>query len=120
MTFQTFAQKGQPVSVVVNDVSSDWLKDTSTCLGLRYKRLDDLIHAKVDSISKEILWEKLGKPDRTQRFFSGTSKKNYVEYVYYICKKGCPKPLVSDISIVFVFEEAESHLVEIRVQDYSG
>lgn len=107
-------------SEAIQAASADWRKDSSSCLGLRQKIYKPILHSRPDSITKEQLFQKLGKPNRIQKFYSGTTNKNYVEYIYYVYKDQCPKISVEGYAIGFIFDESEINLVEIADHEYCG
>jgi hypothetical protein len=114
------SQRKRPLSEVIQQVSSDWRKDSTSCNGYRHKIFKDVLDSQVDSTTKELLFSKLGKPNYIQRFYNGNTKKNYVSYIYFVYKDNCPKIEVDGLAIQFIFDESESHLVEISEIMYCG
>ena len=81
---------------------------------------DILLKAKPDPLMKTTLFRALGKPNRISRFYSGLTKKNYVEFLYYTYKDECPKIVLEGRAIGFVFDEDENELIEIVEHEYCG
>ena len=119
-TIFTNAQQTSQLRSVLENISTQWKSDSNSCKGYRLNVSKAVLACKPDSISKAFLLSKLGKPNYTQKFFSGITKKNYVAYVYYIYMDTCPKMRVEGKAIVFAFDETESYLVEIEERDYCG
>jgi hypothetical protein len=107
-------------TAAVHFVSDQWRKDSSSCLGLRFKVYNILLKSKPDSLKKTTLFGALGKPNRISRFYSGVTKKSYVEYIYYTYKDECPKIGVEGRAIGFVFDEDEIELIEIVQHEFCG
>jgi hypothetical protein len=105
---------------VCGQVSEQWKIDSNSCKGYRLKVAESLTKAQKDSISKDFLFSKLGKPNIIQRFSSGYPRKDYVEYIYYIYKDNCPKINVEGASIGFVFDKTETYFIRIDDHDYCG
>ncbi len=119
-TSQLLAQNAQPVTDVIRLVAKDWQADSSSCLGLRFKVYKSLLRSRPDGITKEELIRQLGKPDIIQKFFSGITRKNYFEYIYFTHKDNCPKIQLEGLSIGFVFDENGITLLEITEHEYCG
>jgi hypothetical protein len=79
-----------------------------------------LTKAKIDSISKDFLFAKLGQPNKIQKYSAGYPRKDYVEYIYYIYKDDCPKIRIEGAAIGFVFDETETLFIRIDDHDYCG
>ena len=109
-----------PATQAIQSVSAEWRKDSSSCLGLRIKIYESVLNSKPDSLSREKLFSELGKPNQIQRFYSGVTRRNYVEYIYYVYKDQCPKISLAGYAIGFVFDESETILIEIVDHDYCG
>lgn len=109
-----------PATQAIQIVSTDWRKDSSSCLGLRIKIYETVLNSKPDSLSKNKLFRELGNPNKIQRFYSGVTRRNYVEYIYYVYKDQCPKIFLEGYAVGFVFDETETTLVEIVDHEYCG
>src|SRR5688500_3567362 len=83
-----FAQNGAATSATITEViqriGHEWKADSLGTTGYRYNFLTELVSARPDSINKELLIQKLGKPQRIQKFYSGNTNKHYVEYIYLV------------------------------------
>lgn len=113
-------QPSQSLSQVINLVSNQWRQDSNSCNGYRFSVCKDIFTARIDSVSKESIFLQLGKPNITQKFYSGTTNKNYVSYIYYLYKDQCPKIEVEGLAVEFIFDEFEHHLIKITEVDYCG
>jgi hypothetical protein len=114
------AQPSLPSTEAVNAVAVDWIKDSTSCLGLRYRVYQSILKSKPDFLIKEQLFKKLGTPNITRKYFSGITKKNYVEHIYYIYKDNCPKINVEGYGIGFIYDELETGLLEIELCEFCG
>ena len=65
-------------SVILNDLSSLWKKDSLANNGFRLLNRKKLLDSKVDVVTKDILRSKLGKPNRVWNTNKGTL------FVYYV------------------------------------
>jgi hypothetical protein len=114
------SQAKQPLSVTIKRVSDQWKLDSNSCNGYRAKEIEEILVSQIDSVSKEFILSNLGKPNSIQKFYSGTSKKNYVGYIYFVYKDNCPKISVEGYAIQFIFDETETYLIKIDEIEYCG
>lgn len=115
--------KGQPsgtVSAIIREVSSQWKLDSNSCKGYRQTVARELLNSQTDTASKQFIFSYLGTPNKIQKFFDGNTGKNYVGYIYYTYKDSCPKIHFEGYAIQFVFDESETHLIEIKEILYCG
>jgi len=70
-------------SEVIYRISKDWKQDSLTITGFRKSSFKELRNSIVDTIPVEILFKHLGKPAMERKFYSGITKSNYIEYIYY-------------------------------------
>jgi hypothetical protein len=115
-----YSQQARSTSEILKEVGNNWKTDSLSCKGYRLKLTDRVVKSKIDTITKDLLFSNLGKPNRIQKFYSGNTNKNYVGYIYYIYLDECPKMQVAGAAIQFVFEETGVYLVEITEIDYCG
>src|SRR5688572_14509366 len=91
VAFASKAQVKQNLSIVIEQVSIQWKKDSNSCIGYRQKVVNDILKCQIDEVSKNQIILQLGTPNKIQKFYSGNTNKNYVGYIYYIYKDNCPK-----------------------------
>jgi hypothetical protein len=97
--------------------SEQWKLDTLGCSGFRGSISDKLKNSRTDSVSKNFLFEKLGKPNNILRFYRGTDNKNYVGYQYFSLNMNCGrKPFMGEY-VLFVFDKDERILAYIEIGD---
>ncbi|MFD2919201.1 hypothetical protein ACFS6H_05705 [Terrimonas rubra] len=115
------AQSSHTVSSVCKEVSLQWKLGSTSCKGDRLKLVQLFQNARPDSISKNYLFNTLGKPNIIQRYSVGYPiNKNYVQFIYYIYKDDCPEINVEGKAIGFVFDELETNFIRIEDHDYCG
>lgn len=119
--FQPARSQTKPtlLSVLVQ-VSKQWREDSTSCKGYRKLLVNNILTSQIDNATKEQIFNELGKPNRTQRFYSGVTNRNYIAFIYDVYKDACPKTEVEGYAIQFVFDEAEIELIEISGIDYCG
>jgi len=110
----------ETTSVAIARLSSDWKTDTVGQKGLRAKAYESIRYSKVDSITKNSLIEKLGKPNSILRVYRGVPGKDYVQYRYYTHCMYWDKKSYMGGYIAFVFDENESQLLYITDGDICG
>ncbi len=120
LAFQSFGQKDLKLSEAIEEVSQPWKEDSTACLHKRIPLAKILAKATLEPLTQENIIQKLGKPNRFQRFYNGMDNKYYIELIYYVFKDDCPKIKVEGWSIGFLFKENESGLLEIAFHDYCG
>jgi hypothetical protein len=109
-------------SEVLQLIISEWIKDSLGITGYRAKYFEALKDCQPDKISKQMLFEKLGKPSIIRKSAFGKPWKNHVEYVYFIINvdpKGKHKPF-EGLFLSFVFDENEKLLEQIINGDFCG
>lgn len=109
-------------SQVISSATSEWKSDSLGTTGYRAKYFHLLRQCKPDSITKQFLFDKLGKPSFIRKTAFGKPWKNHIEYVYFILNidpKAKRKPY-EGLYIAFVFDESESFLEEIIDGDFCG
>jgi hypothetical protein len=70
-------------SYLIRTFSKEWKLDSLTKEGYRSKVFKTLRQSIADSISVKDLVKYLGKPAKIQKFYSGNTNKNYIEYEYF-------------------------------------
>lgn len=114
------AQDHQMFTSLLDQISTQWKQDSTSCKGYRNSVSKLLLETKIDSVDKNFLLSRLGKPDRIEKFYSGNTHKNYVSYIYYVYKDACPKLGYLAFAIQFIFDEFERSLVGIDEIEYCG
>lgn len=110
----------EPTSAVIKFISKKWKEDSLGKNGFRNQVFKRLRYSKTDSVSKELLFETLGQPQHTSKFYNGNTDKNYFGYRYYIlCENDFPKEKFFVGSFIeFVFDESETGFIEIEDGEY--
>ena len=111
LTFQTTICQSK-CSDLIRTFSKEWKLDSLTRDGYRSRAFKFIRQSLADSVSPEDLINYLGKPAKIQRFYSGNSNKNYIQYEYfywdsYTIPKESP---FERLYIAFVFDQSGSHL----------
>lgn len=114
------AQDRHQFTELLDQISTQWKQDSTTCKGYRFSVRKRLLETKIDSVGKTFLLSKLGNPYRIQKFYNGNTDKNYVSYIYYVFKDECPKIYGEALAIQFIFDEFERTLVDIAEILYCG
>lgn len=118
--FNCSGQLKQTLSSVINEVSIQWKKDSTACNGYRNTVSKKFTNCQIAPLTKNELISKLGKPNRTDKFYSGISRKTHIVLVYYTYKDNCPEIRLEGSALQFIFDESGSVLIEIEPTDYCG
>src|SRR4051812_48893164 len=70
-------------SDLIKNVSKEWKRDSLTKTGYRSNAYKQLRQCLADSLTATELVKYLGKPAKIQKFYSGNSNRNYVQYEYF-------------------------------------
>ena len=107
-------------SYVISLISKEWKEDSLAINGFRLSIFKQLRNSRVDTITKESLFEKLGKPIQSQKFFDGNKGTNYVQYIYYYFNNYLIDKTYEILFISFIFDEDEKSLQYIEDGMYCG
>jgi hypothetical protein len=114
------SQTTSSLSDVMDEISVQWKVDSVSCKGFRKLLVKKLLTSQIDASTKNLIFNKLGKPNRIQRFYNGVTNQNCIAFIYDVYKDACPKTEFEGFSIQFVFDEKETNLIEITGIDYCG
>lgn len=105
----------QKSSIVMEELGYYWKLDSLANNGFRFYTYDRLLNSKVDKVTKDFLFSKLGKPNRVWTELHG------VVYVYHFFDKTkLPKSYDAPLScryLAFVFTDKSEYLLLIKEGD---
>jgi hypothetical protein len=109
-------------SALMNIESQKWVTDSLGTKGYRERNFKMLRDCKLKEVSKTFLIEKLGRPNRVVKLYSGVTGKNIVEYMYFIQSiypDGEKRPFEGRF-ISFILDENEINIEQITDGNICG
>jgi hypothetical protein len=107
---------------LINIDTQKWTIDSLGTRGYRQNNFKMLRNCNPKAISKALLIDKLGRPNRVEKFSSGITRKNHVEYIYFIQNiyPEDEKQPFEGLFISYIFDENENTLEEISHGNLCG